>query len=235
VQRSRETKTARDISEKGGGVLPIIDAGVPLTQNKISARNILCIPPSTWLTREGRGRKRRREERGGSFHPPGILCALLTAASLSGSGCPPCLQPPREPVSLLHANSIRGRGTRGEYRIMTPEGSGKKRRTRKGTREPKETKDGHRSKEGKAGGGRGRIVPGSRGFPFYDAIASSREIIKIYDPLCRSRRMCKTESARGPRSRARYRERSSLGEKFSASHFANALLSPTFLLLYVFA
>lgn len=38
---------------KGGG-LPIIVAGVPLTQNKISARNILCTPPTVYTDDAGR-------------------------------------------------------------------------------------------------------------------------------------------------------------------------------------
>jgi len=148
---------------------------------------------------------------------PGILCALLTAvASISGSPlpiCPPCLQPPREPVSLLHANSIRGRGTRGEYRIMTPEGSRKKRRTRKGTREPKETQDG---KEGQ--GRRDSSLLGSRGFPFCDAIAAAgnyKYTIRFAD--------------RAPDIKNVLRS----ARKFSVRHFADASLAYAFLLLYL--
>lgn len=46
---------------------PIIDAiaGIPLTQNKISARNVLCTPPATQATRARKGC--RQEEGGGPF------------------------------------------------------------------------------------------------------------------------------------------------------------------------
>lgn len=117
--------------EESYGKPPIIGA-VPLTQNKISARNVLYTLPST-----GGNESEKRMQTGRKGW------ALLSAvvSSLPGSLIATFLSPPssfpapREPVSLLHANSIRGPGTRGEYRIMTPEGSRKKRRTRQGTRE----------------------------------------------------------------------------------------------------
>lgn len=96
---------------KGGTVgPPIIDAiaGVPLTQNKISARNVLCTPPSTRVARARKGQEGGRREWAVHRHRFTLesLPPLLTAASLR---LPLSSSPaPREPVSLLHANSIRG-------------------------------------------------------------------------------------------------------------------------------
>jgi len=74
------------------------------------------------------------------FHP-WIPTTLLTAASLQ---LPLSSSPaPREPLSHSYTQTpLEGPGTRGEYRIMTPEGLRKKRRTREwnDTRETKEAK-----------------------------------------------------------------------------------------------
>lgn len=142
VQRTRETKRRWDISEEEEGWGPPYYrrriAGVPLTQNKISARNILCTPPSTWMMRARKGRISRKKRMGRRRF---TLDPLLTATVLPDHGpFPPC-QPPHPP-SLSHSYTQTPLGnpaTRREYRIMTPEGSGKNQRTRKGTREPKET------------------------------------------------------------------------------------------------
>jgi len=129
--------------EKGGTAgSPIIDAiaGVPLTQNKISARNVLCTPPST------RARKRTPiGRRGWAAHRRRFTLESLLRCSQPRPYSYRSLR--LQPLaSLSHSYTqtpLEGPGTRGEYRIMTPEGLRKKRRTREwnDTREKAKVRD----------------------------------------------------------------------------------------------
>lgn len=108
-ERKREMTSIPEGGEYNGP--PIIDAvaDAPLTQNKISARNVLCTPASTTETREGEKDRKKGVGRPLSTAVPPPDPFLHVAHRRVPYGYPPRSPPaPPEPVSLLHANSIRG-------------------------------------------------------------------------------------------------------------------------------
>ncbi|EFN71034.1 hypothetical protein EAG_09924 [Camponotus floridanus] len=95
--RERKENGIKPRKEEGYGKPPIIDA-VPLTQNKISARNVLYTLPSTGSTGE-REKDANGKKRVGCFPPPfhpRIPPTLLIATFLS----PPSSSPSRACLTL---------------------------------------------------------------------------------------------------------------------------------------